>query len=200
MERWLVRTAQNQIQGPFSKEQLCQKILDGQVSFQDEVCPANGYWFYLHERQYVQEHLGVEVPKEPRKVDDEETTQVKDLTLTLSPDPHEEPTDPDLGRIWDMAQKKSRPAKVATEPEPVISAPLKSSSAGSSAILSETALKEIRSHRKTQAASAISQDTQQISIRGQTHSSAFRKRLGLLALILVLIALGAWYYLSFLKS
>ena len=63
MTEWLVRTAKNQIMGPFSKEKVCELIRDSEIGPEDEVCPANGYWIFIHEREEVLKLLGVEVPK-----------------------------------------------------------------------------------------------------------------------------------------
>src|SRR5689334_19631050 len=65
MDQWLIRTAQNKIVGPYSKEQVCKLILEGQLSVQDEVCQANNYWIYLYEKDEVLKQLGIEVPLRP---------------------------------------------------------------------------------------------------------------------------------------
>lgn len=83
MGQWLVRTAQNWIRGPYSKDQICQMILGGQISLQDEICAANSYWIYVHERAEVRSQLGIEPPREEISSDDE-TTETHVLKSTQS--------------------------------------------------------------------------------------------------------------------
>lgn len=90
MDQWLVRTSENWVTGPYLKEELCLMIQEGKLVLQDEVCPANGYWIFLHERDEVQKFLGVEVP---RVVSEDE----EDITETQSCE-EEDVTDPDLNR------------------------------------------------------------------------------------------------------
>jgi len=72
-DQWLIRTADNRLAGPYSREQVCGLIRDGRLTHQDEVCSANGYWIYLHEREEVRKLLGIDMPKPPRGADDEVT-------------------------------------------------------------------------------------------------------------------------------
>src|SRR5258708_6436928 len=90
MDQWLVRTCQNWIAGPYSKEQVCQLILEGKLTDQDEVCPANGYWISIYERDEVQSQLGISVQKKSNQNSDE-------ITETQIPEPEDEDrTDPSL--------------------------------------------------------------------------------------------------------
>jgi len=61
-ERWLVRTAKNQILGPWSRDDLRKKILSGELEAQDEVCRANTYWIFLHESEELYSALSVRLP------------------------------------------------------------------------------------------------------------------------------------------
>jgi len=90
MDQWLIRTAQNWIAGPYTKDQVRKMVLEGQLTLQDEVCSGNGYWVYLHERDEVLKQLGVEVPKSPGHA--EEITE----TQTQTGDEDHEETDPAL--------------------------------------------------------------------------------------------------------
>jgi hypothetical protein len=63
MDQWLVRTAENVIAGPYTLEQVRGLIKDGQLSLQDEVCQANGYWIFLHETEEVAKQIGQDVIK-----------------------------------------------------------------------------------------------------------------------------------------
>ncbi|MBI2711397.1 MAG: hypothetical protein HYX41_00850 [Bdellovibrio sp.] len=62
-DQWLIRTADNWLAGPYLKDQVRKMVLEGKLTLQDEICPANGYWIFLHEYSEVQSALGVQVPK-----------------------------------------------------------------------------------------------------------------------------------------
>jgi hypothetical protein len=93
MDQWLIRTSENWIAGPYSKEQVCQMILDGKLGLQDEVCVSDGFWIYIHEREEVKQFLGIEVPKSKLASDDEEVTQ------TQSNLEEDDITDPDVTQV-----------------------------------------------------------------------------------------------------
>jgi hypothetical protein len=59
MSEWLARTQKNQILGPFSLEEIRERVLNHTLQLQDEVCPSGGYWFFLHDQSEVQKHLGL---------------------------------------------------------------------------------------------------------------------------------------------
>jgi hypothetical protein len=63
MELWLVRTTENQIAGPFSKDRLMSLLQEGQLNFRDELCKANDEWFSLSETEEVRRRLGPSVPE-----------------------------------------------------------------------------------------------------------------------------------------
>ncbi len=44
---WLVRTANHQIAGPYTKQVLSALILEKKLELEDEICEGNKYWFYL---------------------------------------------------------------------------------------------------------------------------------------------------------
>jgi acyl-CoA synthetase (NDP forming) len=90
MDQWLVRTAKNQLAGPFSREQVRVLIKEGRLSLQDEVCQASGYWIYLHEREEVSAALGADVPETLVASSGEESTVTGTDTEVV------EKTDPEL--------------------------------------------------------------------------------------------------------
>ena len=59
---WLVRTSKNILIGPLAQSELINKIRAQEMSLQDEVCPASGYWFALQESELLQQHLGIHFP------------------------------------------------------------------------------------------------------------------------------------------
>jgi hypothetical protein len=63
IDQWLIRTADNWIAGPYPKEQVRKMVLEGKLGLQDEVCPANSYWLFLHEYAEIQKALGIQIPK-----------------------------------------------------------------------------------------------------------------------------------------
>lgn len=74
MDAWLLRTSQNVITGPYTIAEIREKALSGDLALQDELCPASGYWFYLHESEEVFKQLGIQMP---RQSDDGESTQTE---------------------------------------------------------------------------------------------------------------------------
>lgn len=59
-ERWLVRTAQNKILGPMARDKAQALVQSGELKPEDEICAANSYWIFLHEREEVKKQLGVD--------------------------------------------------------------------------------------------------------------------------------------------
>ncbi len=85
MDQWLVRTSENRISGPYTREKMCQMILDRQLTLQDEVCEAHGYWIFLHEQGEIFKFLGIEVPKALTGSEEEVTeTQIENLDSEIS--------------------------------------------------------------------------------------------------------------------
>ena len=112
MNEWLTRTANNQILGPFAQSEICHKIERGDLKLQDEVCSANGYWFYLHEAEEVKAQLGIQVPRLRNQGAYDEITQTQ-TEVELDQDR----TDPDSLR---------RPISPPTLVPPLVEVPLKS--------------------------------------------------------------------------
>ena len=61
-QEWMVRTSENFISGPYSKEDVCRMILENTLSLEDEVCCSVGYWISIKEREEVRKLLGIDVP------------------------------------------------------------------------------------------------------------------------------------------
>ncbi len=87
MDQWLIRTAENWIAGPYTKEQVCKMVEDRQLGQEDEVCSANGYWIYSNELNEVREQLGIQVPRKVSQHDEDTQTSILN---------DEEPTDPEI--------------------------------------------------------------------------------------------------------
>jgi hypothetical protein len=97
LDQWLVRTHQNQLTGPFPKDEVLRLIREGALGLQDEVCQANHYWITLHEREEVMAQLGIEPPiRRRRKSDakpgeDDEITETETETANVFTDAAEAP-------------------------------------------------------------------------------------------------------------
>ena len=56
-KNWLIRTHQNQILGPISKERVIELIRKGNLISEDEICSGNGFWFQVREKELVEKHI-----------------------------------------------------------------------------------------------------------------------------------------------
>ena len=56
-KNWLIRTSQNQILGPISKERVIELIKKGNLTDDDEICSGNGYWFLIKEKNLVEKYI-----------------------------------------------------------------------------------------------------------------------------------------------
>lgn len=77
----MIRTKENRLFGPFSKELVAERVLRGELRDADEICAGDGYWIYLHEREESLAILGTVLP---RKGDlHEEVTETGTETVGL---------------------------------------------------------------------------------------------------------------------
>lgn len=120
MNLWLVRTEKNRISGPYPGEKLKEMILKGELGFQDEICEANRYWIYLHEREEVMGALGVEVPgRSASEIPGEEITETELVKPPREPDlpelASEEFAEPEGGLTENTAMLTARPSRQKPE-------------------------------------------------------------------------------------
>lgn len=54
---WLIRTKQNKILGPLSKQKVIDLVQTESLTGEDEVCSGNGYWFWIKEKELVDKYL-----------------------------------------------------------------------------------------------------------------------------------------------
>ncbi len=80
--RFMVRTKENVLTGPFSREEITERVKAGLLREIDEVCSGNGYWIYLHERAECLSLLGVELPR--KETSHEERTETGTETATVT--------------------------------------------------------------------------------------------------------------------
>jgi len=58
MERnWLIRTQQNQILGPVTKDKIKDLLNSGSLDLEDEICSGNGYWFKIKEEDLIEKYI-----------------------------------------------------------------------------------------------------------------------------------------------
>lgn len=107
MDQWLIRTSDNWIAGPYPEAQIRQMILNGELTYQDEICSANHYWIYLYEREEVMKQLGIEVPIQGAgaKKDDEVTET--EFLLDEKTDPNFMPGATTMGTLVSVKGKPS---------------------------------------------------------------------------------------------
>jgi len=68
-------------------------ILEGRLGLQDEVCQANSYWIYVHDREEIRKQLNIEVPKSKNSEYLEEPTQTGGFSEV------DDVTDPDVTQL-----------------------------------------------------------------------------------------------------
>ncbi len=54
---WLIRTKNNHILGPVTKEKIQELIANGTIKGDDEVCSGNGYWVYVREQDLIAKYV-----------------------------------------------------------------------------------------------------------------------------------------------
>lgn len=57
IKKWLIRTKNNHILGPVSKEKIRELISNGTIKGDDEVCSGNGYWIYIREQDLISKYI-----------------------------------------------------------------------------------------------------------------------------------------------
>jgi hypothetical protein len=80
--RYLIRTKENRISGPFTKEVILERMQSGELREMDEVCPADGYWIYLHERDESMKMLGVALARSDEFHEEATETDTETVTAT----------------------------------------------------------------------------------------------------------------------
>ncbi|MFY7994530.1 MAG: hypothetical protein ACOVP4_14630 [Bacteriovoracaceae bacterium] len=56
-KNWLIRTKSNHILGPVSKDKVIELYKNGSIKGDDEVCSANGFWFFIREKDLIEKYL-----------------------------------------------------------------------------------------------------------------------------------------------
>lgn len=56
-KNWLIRTKNNHILGPVSKDKVRELINNGSIKGDDEVCSGNGYWIFIREQDLINRYV-----------------------------------------------------------------------------------------------------------------------------------------------
>jgi len=56
-KNWLIRTKNNHILGPVSKGKVKELLENGSIKADDELCSADGYWFFVKETDLVNKYV-----------------------------------------------------------------------------------------------------------------------------------------------
>ncbi len=57
MKNWLIRTKNNHILGPVTKEKVISLIEKGSLRPDDEICSGNGYWIFVREQDLIDKYI-----------------------------------------------------------------------------------------------------------------------------------------------
>jgi hypothetical protein len=74
---WLIRTKNNHILGPVTKNKVKELIEKGSIKGEDEVCNGNGYWFYIREKELINKYIIGDVPQGFNPVSEADTVLCK---------------------------------------------------------------------------------------------------------------------------
>ena len=61
---WLIRTKNNHILGPVSKDKIKELLKNGSIKGDDEICSANGHWIYVREDELIEKYVTGETKQE----------------------------------------------------------------------------------------------------------------------------------------
>ena len=100
MRNWLIRTQNNQLLGPISREKLIELYESDSLKEDDEVCQGDGYWFFIREKNLIQDFIYDEKKQDFNPVTEAQTvlsSQSENTVLkTLSRDDVLYPKEDDL--------------------------------------------------------------------------------------------------------
>jgi len=93
---WLIRRQDLRVFRPIPQRDLVRRIAAGEIAPNDELCPANGYWFLLSEVDEVRRHLGdVDLsclhPKDGETTSSTDTRPIQKTKLISQSRPTEHP-------------------------------------------------------------------------------------------------------------
>lgn len=63
IKEWLIRTKNNHILGPVTKEKIRQLITNGSIKGDDEICAGNGHWIFIREQELIDKYVFGDTPQ-----------------------------------------------------------------------------------------------------------------------------------------
>jgi hypothetical protein len=76
-KNWLIRTKNNHILGPVSKQKVRELLEKGSIKADDELTSGNGYWFFVREKELVDKYVIGDIPQGFNPVMEAETVLAK---------------------------------------------------------------------------------------------------------------------------
>lgn len=76
-KNWLIRTKNNHILGPVSKQKVRSLLEKGSIKGDDELSAGNGYWFYIREKELVDKYIIGDIIQGFNPVSEAETVLAK---------------------------------------------------------------------------------------------------------------------------
>lgn len=88
---WLIRTKQNKILGPVSKEKIIELVNSGSLTDDDELCSGNGYWFWVKEKELLEKYVLGNTPQGFNPVAEADTSLANVGAKAVEPESFEAP-------------------------------------------------------------------------------------------------------------
>lgn len=197
-KNWLIRTKNNHILGPVSKQKVRELLEKGSIKGDDELSCGNGYWFFVREKELVDKYVVGDIPQGFNPVSEAETVLCKGATQL--DDDLVIPSEDDLA-FPDMGENTKVPDEddlaYPTEPEDEIS-----SEENTLDQLRQKASKKkvVKSKKSRKKVSKSSTGSNKIKVSQKNKSSDVAKSslnqnvLYIIASVFFIIALLAFYY------
>ncbi|MBL7665917.1 MAG: hypothetical protein JNM93_12350 [Bacteriovoracaceae bacterium] len=122
-KNWLIRTKDNHIWGPVTKDKILELYQNGTIKLEDEICSGNGYWFHIKEKELVDRFLLKEEmqgfnPLSTYDDDSEPTLEIESL-----PTPVAEKHSTQVINLKELEASGSFNVEEAKKPEEAVAAP-----------------------------------------------------------------------------
>jgi len=82
-KNWLIRTKNNHILGPVSKDKIKELLKNGSIKGDDEISCANGYWLYVREEDLLEKYVFGEEKQFFNPVQEAQPTPISDFPPNL---------------------------------------------------------------------------------------------------------------------
>lgn len=84
IKNWLIRTKNNHILGPVSKQKIQELLDNGSIKGDDEICCGNGYWIYVREEDLIERYVHNDESQGFNPVQEAESCDVAHFPLDYS--------------------------------------------------------------------------------------------------------------------